>query len=213
MKKLKSNLIKKDLNSRIYNIPVPIIGLTGGIATGKSTVANLFRQKSIPVIDADQLVKNIYQRPSTIAFIQKHFPESMIDQKINFKKLREKAFADKTAKTILENYIYSHLPDEFKNNYLLFKSPSFIVYDVPLLFEKHLNLMIDISICVYAPRTTQIERLMDRDQISRELAESIINQQMDIEDKKKLSDFTIQNTGTLNDLEEIVESLLMEIAE
>ena len=213
MKKLKSNWIKKDSNSRIYNIPVPIIGLTGGIATGKSTVANLLRNKNIPVIDADQLVKNIYQQPSTIAFIRSQFPESMTDQKINFKKLREIAFANEANKSILENYIYSYLPEEFKKNYHLFESPPFIVYDVPLLFEKKLHLMVDLSICVYAPKTIQIERLMVRDQISRDLAESIINQQMDIEDKKKMSDFTISNTGAPKDLEVIVERLLAEISE
>ena len=213
MKKLKSNWITKDSNSRIYNIPVPVIGLTGGIATGKSTVANLFRRKNIPVIDADLLVKNIYMLPETISFIQKHFPETIDDQKINFKKLRETAFASEAAKSILEQYIYAHLPEQFKKDYLRFSSPPFIVYDVPLLFEKKLNLLIDFSICVYAPRTTQLKRLVERDQIPPELAESIINQQMDIEEKKKISDFIISNTGTLNELEALFERLLIEITE
>lgn len=196
MKKLKNSWITKNLNTRLYNIPVPIIGLTGGIATGKSTVAEFLRKKDIPVIDADQLVKNVYRMPETKDFIQKTFPSVIADGEIVFKKLREMAFLDEACKKVLEDYIYARLPHEFNTAFLNFKNPTFIVYDVPLLFEKKLNELVDATVCVYAPREMQISRLMARDHNTRELAEKILNQQMDIESKKGLADLIISNTKT-----------------
>ena len=139
MKKLKNSLVKKTQDNRLYNIPIPIIGLTGGIASGKSTVAELLRKKNIPVIDADRLVKNIYQMPETKAFIKTHFSDAVVDNEIIFKKLREIAFSSESSKKILEDYIYALLPIEFKKSFSLLNSPSLLVYDVPLLFEKNLN--------------------------------------------------------------------------
>jgi dephospho-CoA kinase len=211
MRKLKSSLVKHVPENRLYQIPVPIIGLTGGIGTGKSTVAELFRKQNIPVIDADKLVKNIYQLPETFPFIKQNFPAAIEDGKIVFRKLREIVFINVDAKELLENYIYSHMPNEFKKAYAAFSNPEFIVYDVPLLFEKKLHLLIDLSICVYAPREVQIARLMARDNSPRDLAESILSHQIDIEEKKKLSDRIIENNGDLVALENNFNLLLKDI--
>lgn len=194
MKKLKNNWITKTPSTRLYSIPVPIVGLTGGIATGKSTVAEFLRKNNIPVIDADQLVKNVYLMNETKKFIQETFPKAVDNGEIVFKKLREIAFSDVSSKKTLEDYIYAHLPDQFSKAYLGFKNPSFIVYDVPLLFEKKLNELVDVTVCVYASRQMQIIRLMARDHIERDLAEKILDNQMDIENKKKLADLVIFNT-------------------
>ncbi|RPJ71497.1 MAG: dephospho-CoA kinase [Alphaproteobacteria bacterium] len=211
MKKLKSEWITKNPESRLYQIPVPIIGLTGGIGTGKSTVAEILREKNIPVIDADKLVKNIYQKAETLEFIAKHFPRALVEGTINFKNLRETAFLDPLAKKLIEDFIYTYMPEEFKKAYATFSNPQFIVYDVPLLFEKKLNELVDLSVCVYTPRETQIERIIARDKSSRELASKIIDNQMDIEEKKKLSDFVISNTSDLVDLKISVEQFLKDI--
>ncbi|MGZ3790070.1 MAG: dephospho-CoA kinase [Bacteriovorax sp.] len=211
MRKLKDSLVKHSPETRLYQIPVPIIGLTGGIGTGKSTVAELFRKKNIPVIDADKLVKNIYQMPETFAFIKKNFPQAIEEGKILFKKIREIVFINEDAKKLLENYIYSHMPNEFTGAFYQFSDPPFIVYDVPLLFEKKLHLLIDLSVCVYAPREMQIERLMTRDQTTRDLAENILSNQIDIEEKKRLADFVVNNTGSLQELEIEFERLIKDI--
>ena len=209
MKKLKSNLVKHTPESRLYQIPVPIIGLTGGIATGKSTVAELFRKQNIPVIDADKLVKSIYKKSDTLDFIKKHFPNVIDDQDIiSFKDLREIVFQDATYKKSLEDFIYTHRPTEFKKAYSEFPTPNFIVYDVPLLFEKKLNLLTDFSVCVYTPKEIQIERLMKRDQSTRELAEKILEHQMPIDEKKNKSDFVIENLNGLSELEHSFDQLL-----
>jgi dephospho-CoA kinase len=212
MKKLKAELIRKTPETRLYNIPVPIIGLTGGIATGKSTVAELFRKNNIPVIDADRLVKLIYQMPETKTFIQKNFPQVIVEDLIVFQKLREIAFSNADSKKKLEDYIYAHLPNEFKKAFQEFSNPTFIIYDVPLLFEKNLNEFVDFSVCIYAPRKTQIERLMFRDRSTHEMAETIINQQMDIEEKKNLADFTIHNTAGPLELETQVLQFIKDIS-
>ena len=88
MKKLKNKWITKDQTSRLYNIPVPIVALTGGIATGKTTIAQMFRDNGIPVIDADQLVKGIYQKKESFDFVSQHFLEAIINDTIHFKTLR-----------------------------------------------------------------------------------------------------------------------------
>jgi dephospho-CoA kinase len=92
-------------------------------------------------------------------------------------------------------------------------SPQMVVYDVPLLFEKAMEQMVDITILVYAPRTIQKDRLMKRDHISGELAETILNQQMDIESKKSKSQFIIENTKSEQELLKEVETFLQKILE
>lgn len=211
MKNLKAKWITKTPETRLYEVPVPIIGLTGGIGTGKSTVAKLLREKNIPVIDADKLVKNIYQKPEALEFIAKHFPHAVKDGVIVFQKLREIAFVDAIAKKLIEDFIYAYMPGEFKKAFQAFSNPAFVVYDVPLLFEKKLNSLVDMSVCVYAPRELQINRIVDRDQSDSTLASKIIDNQMDIEEKKKLSDLVISNTGTLEDLTKTVDQQILDI--
>ena len=208
MKKLKDKWVTKNPENRLYHIPVPIVGLTGGIGTGKSKVAELFRKKDIPVIDADKLVKSIYLLPETKNFVMTHFPQTIINNEIVFKKLREIVFINHDAKKTLEDYIYSYLPEEFKKEFSSFVNPSFIVYDVPLLFEKKLNLLTDLNICIYAPKELQLQRIMTRDHIDMELANNILNSQLNIEDKKKLADLIITNFGSISDLENEFENFL-----
>lgn len=208
MKKLKNKWITKDQASRLYNIPVPIVALTGGIATGKSTVAQFFRDEGILVIDADKLVKGIYQNKESLDFVSKHFPNSVIDNEIHFKTLRELAFKTPENQSKLEDYIYAQMPMAFTNAYKTFGPHEFIVYDVPLLFEKGLFSKIDVSICVYSPRSVQLKRLMERDSISVDLAETILNKQMDIEEKKNKSDLIIENTSDIQTLLENFKAAL-----
>lgn len=208
MKRLKSNWITKTAATRLYGIPVPIIGLTGGIGSGKSTVAQLFKDVGIPVIDADKLVKSIYEKKSSYDFVYKHFPEATSENVIQFKKLREVAFMNAENQLVLENFIYSQLPDAFKEAYQAQSVHEFVVYDVPLLFEKKLNDKIDTSVCVYAPKNTQIERLVKRDNISLDLSEKILSKQMDIEDKKLKSDLYIENLSDLSLLKKNFDKLM-----
>ena len=211
MKKLASKWITKDPTTRLYNIPVPIVGLTGGIATGKTTIAQMFRDENIPVIDADRLVKNIYQKKESFDFVEKHFLEAIIDETIHFKTLRELAFKTPQNQAKLETFIYAQMPAAFKEAYSEFGPHEYIVYDVPLLFEKGLHSKTDVSVCAYSPRSIQLERLVKRDNISIELAETILSKQMDIEEKKKKADLFIENIGTHTDLNHNFIKILHEL--
>lgn len=209
---LNTKWITKNQNTRLYQIPVPIVGLTGGIATGKSTMAEFFRKNNVPVIDADKLVKNIYQKKDTLEFIKNNFPEAVENNSIVFPRLRELAFTNPIIKKLLEDFIYALLPGEFTTVFKALPPSTYIVYDVPLLFERGLDQFLDVTICVYAPREIQIERLMERDGVDQSLAEKILDQQMNIEDKKKKANLIINNTQSKDQLEAEFKKVLAQLA-
>ncbi|WP_290734430.1 dephospho-CoA kinase [Halobacteriovorax sp. JY17] len=211
--KLKEIFVTKTKEQRLYQVPCPVIGLTGGIATGKSSVSNLFQEKGINVICADKLVKAVYQEQTTINFITSHFPQVVSKGEINFKLLREIAFSKKENKEELEKFIYQRLPIVFKEQFEKIKTPELLIYDVPLLFEKNMQGLFDLTICVYTKREVQIERIIRRDNSSRELAEKILENQLPIDKKKELSDFCIKNSSTLENLENEFEALVTILTE
>ncbi len=206
--KLKTEYISKKSDTRLYNVEIPIIGLTGGIATGKSTVAKLLADKGFAVISADALVKKIYATSEAFEFVKNNFSLAIEDNKINFRKLRELVFNDSKIKTQIENFIYSKMPTEFLQAVSEFTNPEVIIYDVPLLFEKGLDQKVDLSICVYIPEAEQIQRLMNRDKINRELALKILKEQIAIEDKKKRAQIVLDNSKDLIHLKNKISSHL-----
>lgn len=208
--KLKTKHIRLKNEDRLYNIKIPIIGLTGGIATGKSTVSQMFEDLGASIICADQLVKNIYKLSESFEFINKNYPKAIIENKIHFPTLRKIVFSNPKDQDEVEKFIYSKLPHEFLNALKKNKNP-FIIYDVPLLFEKGLDSKIDTIICVYAPRNIQKERLISRDNISSQLADNILNTQWDIEKKKSSSQIIIDNSQSLSKVKKIVESTFSDL--
>ncbi|TNF31297.1 MAG: dephospho-CoA kinase [Deltaproteobacteria bacterium] len=206
--KLKKEHITKDKSSRLHGLEVPIIGLTGGIATGKSTAASLLEKHGILVINADHLVKSIYATTEMLSFVEANFPEVIEDKQIDFKKLRQLAFSNLEVRTNLEKEIYAKLPEAFMKVYSEKGSPDLVVYDVPLLFEKGLDQKVDLKVCVYSDKTTQLLRLTKRDNVSQEQAELALANQMDIEEKKKRSDAIIENTDTIERLQQNVEEFV-----
>ncbi len=206
--KLKKEYERLTSEQRLYQSEVPIIGLTGGIASGKTTVSRLLEAKGLTVVSADQLVKNIYKWPESIHFIKTNFPVCMVNEDIDFKRLRENVFQNENTKKIIESYIYQRLPQAFHDELELKSNPQIIFYDVPLLFERGMEKVFDLILLVYTPRSIQLERLKARDQISTELAEKMLSQQMDIEDKKSKSDLVINNTETEKELAQETEKFL-----
>ncbi len=209
--KLKNDYIKLDPKSRLYHSDIPIIGLTGGIATGKSTVAKILKKLGHPIIDADALVKEVYKTEQAISYIKSRYPDVFEKEKINFPKLRKVFFNDSHAQARIEDFIYKLLPTAFELALDAMPESNYIIYDVPLLFEKQIEKKVDISICVYIPEETQKQRLKERDQINDELIETILKSQMNIEEKKKKADFVIENTKDLDFLSEQVDRLCEEI--
>lgn len=215
MHKLNKDFISKTKETRLYHCERPIIALTGGIATGKSTASNILKSLQIPIIDADELVKNIYKQQESHDFLNSINP-TFIDsasQTINFRKLRIFFFEDSEIKNTIEAFIYKQLPIEFNKAYsrLEFNKYDFIIYDIPLLFEKNLQYFFDLNLLLYTSQKIQRDRLIKRDNISTELANKILHQQMDIEVKHKLADFVINNESNIETLTHNIDSFIKKI--
>lgn len=211
--RLKKEFIRLVPDRRLYKLNIPVIGLTGGIASGKSTVSQMLKDKGLAVVDADRLVKEIYALPETLDFIQKEFPDVIQNGTIQFHLLRQKVFSDSKVKATVENFIYQRLPQAFQTAFKKFNQPQILIYDVPLLFERDMKGYFDLTVLVYAPQNLQRERLIKRDKQTPEMADTILNQQMNIEEKKLKADFVINNSTSEAELAKEVENFLRQIIE
>lgn len=213
MKKIRPELISLAVPKRLYEMPVPVIGLTGGIATGKSTVSKILLREGFAIIDADLLVKSVYQQDEVIQEIKTTHPKCIIDQKIDFKILREAFFNDSELQAKIEEIIYKRMPSAFKEAYKKqdSKKQDFIIYDVPLLFEKKLAPLVDLKVCVWSSPEEQVKRLMNRDGISEELSLKILTRQWDINKKRDQSDLVIMNDSNLEQLEHNVQGFISDL--
>lgn len=196
--KLKKEYIKLTTKSRLYNQERPLIAITGGIGTGKSSVTNYLKSKyKLQIIDADKLVHEIYENPKTKDFVKANAPDAITKGVLDFPKLRELVFKDDALKDKVEAFIYAELPEAFDNK-AKEVDQDFLIYDVPLLFEKNLASLFDSNILVYSPRNIQISRVKKRDHSSEEVIMNILNKQLDIEEKKKQADLIIDNSKNRN---------------
>ncbi len=208
---LKPELIRLKPDQRLYQCPVPLVGLTGGVATGKSTVASLLINQGLHLINADALIKYIYTSKEALRFVAEHFPQAIKDQTIFFPLLRELAFSHPEVKESLENFLYPKLPFAFYFFYNEFEEASFVVYDVPLLFEKSLERFFDLIICVTTNETVQKERLMQRDGIDEKLADRMIASQLSLRFKTTKADYVVENSKDKKTLKKNVDRLLQTI--
>lgn len=203
MHNLKSQYIKLIPDKRLYQCEKPLVALTGGIASGKSTVSQKLVSMGIPLIDADKLVKEIYQQGKTKTFVKDLDKSFVTDGEVNFPELRKAFFTNEKIKEKVETFIYQKLPIVFQSTYqkLNFSTYNFLVYDIPLLFEKNLQDLFDVNIMVYAPRETQLQRIISRDQCTIEVANSILDQQISTDSKRQKSQFVIDNSSNLEHLD------------
>ena len=179
-----------------------ILGLTGGISSGKSAVSQCFKEKGIPVVDADAIAREVVKpRTPGLSKIIAHFGSSILteERKLDRKKLGEIIFNDDNEREILDNILRQEI--ELKMNEKLEKLKrehhELIIMDIPLLFEANYESKCDEIMTVFVSQKTQLSRLMLRDSISEEQALARINSQMPIVDKALLSDVIIDNEGTI----------------
>ena len=186
------------------------VALTGGIATGKSTVASLFMMHGFLTIDADKIAHKILDE--NISKISELFGDKYIkDNKVDRPELGKLIFNNTQEKKKLENFIHPLIKQQIIKDAKIFeeqKKPYLI--DIPLFFENR-NYDIKNSIVVYTPKETQIERLTLRDGSSTEDALSRINNQMAIEEKKLLANYIIDNSKNLKNLQNEVERVKKEL--
>ena len=193
------------------------IGLTGGIATGKSTVAKIIRDLGRPVIDADSLARDVVrpQTPGWQAVVQAFGRDILSpDQSLNRQLLGQIIFKDPIQREKLESILHP-LIQELKNKERLRLENDgcdLAFYDVPLLFEKNLQKDFDKIVLVYCSREEQIQRLIERNHLSQSEAEERLKSQLPIDEKIKKSDFVIMNRGSIGELRANTISVLNELS-
>ena len=189
-----------------------IIGITGGIASGKSTVTNFLRQKGFEVVDADALVHQL-QKPGGRLYqiLVEHFGEKVLleDGKLNrpllasliFSNSDEREWSKETQGQIIREELGS-LRDK------LAQTENVFFMDIPLLFEQDYAPWFDETWLVYVSRDTQLDRLMNRDQLSKESAETRLASQWPLEEKKKFATYILDNNDSREQLLSQVVTLL-----
>ena len=189
-----------------------IIGITGGIASGKSTVTNFLRQKGFEVVDADALVHQL-QKPGGRLYqiLVAHFGEKVLleDGELNrsllasliFSNYEEREWSKQTQGQIIREEL-GFLRDK------LAQTENIFFMDIPLLFEQDYASWFDETWLVYVRRDTQLDRLMNRDQLSQESAETRLASQWPLEEKKKFATYILDNNGSREQLLSQVVTLL-----
>ena len=185
-----------------------IIGLTGGIATGKSTVSAMLEKAGAAIIDADRIARAVVEKglPAHREIIANFgsgvlLPDGEIDRDV----LGDIIFNDPVKKTLLNSIVHPRVKKEVDRQLRQIKKTrpeSIVILDIPLLFESKMHHDLEDVIVVYAPQHIQIERLMQRDKISATDALARIGSQMPIEEKKKMATLVIDNSGNIEDTHE-----------
>ena len=187
-----------------------IIGLTGGIGSGKSAAATILKRLGLKIIDLDQITHDLMM-PSELGYIRikKEFGEKYIDTKgaIDRKLLREEIFSSLDLKKRIESILHPIIFEECNKKLNILKHEKYIVLVIPLLFEtKNYISLIDESLLIDCDLETQIERVIKRDNISKALANRIIKYQMSRQEKQLLADKVILNDGNINHLKTQLDS-------
>lgn len=190
-----------------------IYGLTGGIATGKSTVAKMLRELGAYIIDADQISRQVVEPDQLGAKrIREHFGAELftIDGNLKRDKLAQIIFQDPNARHQLNSFLHPLIMKEIQKqtDEILKQAPdAVIIWDIPLLFEENLTDFVQKVIVIYVPEEVQRVRLQLRSNLGREEIESRIQSQLSIEEKKSLADYLIDNSGTIQQTKRQVVAL------
>ncbi|MBP2632503.1 MAG: Dephospho-CoA kinase [Firmicutes bacterium] len=179
-----------------------LIGLTGGIASGKSTVSKMLVDSGGCLIDADKIAREIVEpyKPAWQDIVNKFGEEILLaDKTIDRAKLGNIIFSDKDSKKYLNAVTHPRIKEEIKNRIARYRNEknAILILDIPLLFESGWDKSTDENWLVYVNQSVQLERLMARNQLSEKQAMDRIHSQILLEDKMKHADYIIDNNGTL----------------
>ena len=189
------------------------IGLTGGIASGKSLVATILSGLGAKIIDADMIAKKFTSPGSTILLeIWEEFGDEVMtaENTLDREKLGNIVFASLEKKKKLESILHPYIITEIKrqaNEYKEVDPASIVIVDLPLLFEVDMDSLFDYVLVVWIDEETQLERLMKRDGLDREKAIERIKAQMALDEKAKRADMVIDNTGCTEDTRKQVKKV------
>ncbi len=188
-----------------------IIGMTGGIGSGKSEALKIFKSLSIKVIDLDNISKEITETShQAIQEIKLVFGDAIFDKdnQLDRKKLKEIIFSDKNKKINLEKILHPKIYEEVKKRLNALSHESYVVIDIPLLFETNqYTSLISRSLVIDCKENDQIERVKKRDSIDISVIQSIIDQQINRSSRIEKADDVVINDGSIEKLEESIKSL------
>ncbi len=205
------------IHSNKFKYPSCVHGLTGSIACGKTTVANIFKKYGIFVIDLDNIAREVVKPGEPgLKLIINEFGKEFLTSKgeLNRKKLGNLIFNDINAKKKLENILHPIIFNKEKEiilNYLKDHPNSIVIVDAALMIETGSYKRYNKIIIVYTPEDLQIQRLMKRDNLSYIEAKKRIEAQMSIEEKRKYADFIIDNSKSLEYTEKQVKKIIQEL--
>ena len=194
------------------------IGLTGGIGSGKSTVAQWFKKQGVSVLDADKTVHRLLQSDSsTISKLVHEFGPEILGEngEINRPKLGIRIFCDEDARKRLERIVHPRVLESMKDDQAALRDTGakFCIWDVPLLIEGGLEKLFEEVWVVWVPRDLQILRVLARDKLSLTEVEARIAAQGSLDEKRQRADVVIDNSGseleTERQLEEIWKKLMV----
>jgi dephospho-CoA kinase len=190
-----------------------IIGLTGGIASGKSTVSGMLQDLGAVIIDADKIARQVVEpNQPTWHKIKHRFGEDVFyqDGELDRKKLGAIIFKDGQARTDLNAIIHPAIRERMRQQkeHAQREGIELIVMDIPLLFESELEYMVEKILVVYVPEEIQKNRLMLRDEIDEKLALQKMSSQLSIEQKKDKGHAFINNSGSLSDTKKQLENII-----
>lgn len=188
-----------------------VLGLTGGIASGKSTVAEMFRTRGVPVFDADAQVHRLMSRGGeAVEEIGREFPEAVRDGAVDRKALGAVVFADNDKLKALEAVLHPKVRAA-EHRFLdtaRAKNTPLVVLEIPLLFETDAHTLCDAVLVTHCPDIIQKERIMARPGMTEDKMQRILDRQMDPALKKKRADYLIDTGRSLAQVEADVSALI-----
>ena len=192
-----------------------IIGVTGGMGSGKSSVCKFLEKLGAKIIEADKVAKSLYStKPDLKNKIVESFGSNVLDEwgEISFKQLAEKAFKDENSVALLNQITHPFIRDAIRDKIINHTmTDDIIAVDAALLFEGELLYTVDYIITITAPTKVRVDRIVASGRFSEEEALKRISYQLSDEEKTEKADFVIQNDGTLEELKKKVESVYNEI--
>lgn len=193
-----------------------IIGLTGGIATGKTSVANYLKEKGLTVVDVDQISKEMVQPGQEgLEVISQHFGPRFLtaEGRLNRKMLGEIVFSDPKKRKYLNQLLHPIIFKELDRRIQKYKDEGkqVVVVDLPLLFETNYEKKVDQVIVVYTDQKTQLHRLIKRNKLSVKEAQNRINAQMSIDKKVELADVVWDNSKGFHQTQQLIDEWLKTI--
>lgn len=189
--------------------PQFVVGLAGGIGSGKSTIANLFAQLGVEFVDADDVARQVVEpdSPCLKAISQRYGPEILLkDGTLNRRALRDIVFDEPSERLWLESITHPEIKKRILMQIQSAQS-AYVLLVHPLLFETGQNAHCDITVAISVPESLQIDRVCQRDQVSREQAEKIVHTQLSDKERTKQADYVLENTGNTIDLNDKVNQL------